>query len=79
MTLQYRSKRRGFHFYVQGQTKEVARKMFDLKVQMKLLKQEVLFDTVICTYSLEFDHYDQVPANLEPKVIEDAKRAKEEE
>ena len=31
------------------------------------------------TYSLEFDHYDQVPANLEPKVIEEAKRAKEEE
>jgi len=31
------------------------------------------------TYSLEFDHYDQVPANLEPKVIEDAKRAKQEE
>ena len=26
------------------------------------------------TYSLEFDHYDQVPANLEPKVIEDAKK-----
>ncbi|MCH8990044.1 MAG: elongation factor G [Chloroflexi bacterium] len=31
------------------------------------------------TYSLEFDHYDQVPANLEPKVIEEAKRAKAEE
>ena len=31
------------------------------------------------SYRLEFDHYDQVPANLEPKVIEDAKRAKEEE
>ena len=31
------------------------------------------------TYSLEFDHYDQVPANLEPKVIEEAKRAKQEE
>ncbi|PKB71386.1 MAG: hypothetical protein BZY87_05895 [SAR202 cluster bacterium Io17-Chloro-G6] len=30
-------------------------------------------------YTLEFDHYDQVPANLEPKVIEDAKRAKEQE
>ncbi len=29
------------------------------------------------TYTLEFDHYDPVPANLEPKVIEDAKRAKE--
>ncbi|PKB78945.1 MAG: elongation factor G [SAR202 cluster bacterium Io17-Chloro-G9] len=31
------------------------------------------------SYSLEFDHYDPVPANLEPKVIEEAKRAKEEE
>ena len=31
------------------------------------------------SYSMEFDHYDQVPANLEPKVIEDVKRAKEEE
>ena len=31
------------------------------------------------SYSLEFDHYDQVPANLEPKVIEDVKRAKEAE
>ena len=31
------------------------------------------------SYSLEFDHYDQVPANLEPKVIENAKRAKEAE
>ena len=31
------------------------------------------------SYSLEFDHYDQVPANLEPKVIEEAKRAKEAE
>ena len=31
------------------------------------------------SYSMEFDHYDQVPTNLEPKVIEDVKRAKEEE
>ena len=31
------------------------------------------------SYSMEFDHYDQVPANLEPKVIEEAKKAKEEE
>ena len=28
------------------------------------------------TYSLEFDHYDQVPPNLEIKVIEEAKREK---
>ncbi|PKB59347.1 MAG: hypothetical protein BZY83_02380 [SAR202 cluster bacterium Casp-Chloro-G2] len=31
------------------------------------------------TYSLVFDHYDQVPPNLESKVIEDAKRAREQE
>ena len=31
------------------------------------------------SYSMEFDHYEQVPANLEPRVIEEAKRAKEED
>ena len=56
MTLQYRSKRRGFHFYVQGQTKRVAERLYKLKIDMKLLKQEVLFDTVICTYHLDFDN-----------------------
>lgn len=56
MTLQYRSKRRGFQFYVQGQTKELAKQLFGTKVQMKLQKQEVVFDTVICTYTLEFDN-----------------------
>lgn len=30
-------------------------------------------------YELEFDHYEQVPANIEQRVIEDAKRAREEE
>ena len=30
-------------------------------------------------YTLEFDHYEQIPANLEPRVIEEAKRAKEQE
>ena len=30
-------------------------------------------------YKLEFDHYEQVPNNIEQKVIEDAKRAKEED
>ena len=30
------------------------------------------------TYSLEIDHYEPVPQNIEQKVIEDAKRAKEE-
>ena len=31
------------------------------------------------TYTLEFNHYDQVPPNLEAKIIEDAKRDKLEE
>ena len=30
-------------------------------------------------YSLAFDHYDPVPPNIEPRVVEDAKRAREEE
>ena len=31
------------------------------------------------SYTLAFDHYDPVPPNLEPRVIEEAKRAREEE
>ena len=31
------------------------------------------------SYRLEFDHYDPVPTNLEPKVIEEAKRVREQE
>ena len=30
-------------------------------------------------YSMTFDHYEQLPANLEPRVIDEAKRAREEE
>ncbi len=30
-------------------------------------------------YSMEYDHYEPVPANLEPRVIEEAKRLREEE
>ena len=56
MTLQYRSKRRGFHFYVQGQTIQIAKELFKIPSTMKMLKQEVLFDTVIVTYDLKFDN-----------------------
>ncbi len=31
------------------------------------------------SYSMEYDHYEPVPANLEPKVIEEAKRLREED
>ena len=30
-------------------------------------------------YNLEFDHYETVPNNLEQRVIDDAKRVREEE
>ena len=56
MVLQYRSKRRGFLYYVQGQTKEIGKQLFKLPIQMKVSKQEVLFDTVIVTYNLQFDN-----------------------
>ena len=56
MVLQYRSKRRGFHFYVQGQTMEIGKQLFKLPITMKITKQEVLFDTVIVTYDLMFDN-----------------------
>jgi len=31
------------------------------------------------SYSMEYDHYEPVPANLEPRVIEEAKRLREED
>ena len=35
---------------------EWSHRLYKLKIDMKLLKQEVLFDTVICTYHLDFDN-----------------------
>ena len=59
LSLQYRSKRRGFHFYVQGQLLEIGNKIYKKEIKqisVKLLKQEVLFDTVIVSYELTFDN-----------------------
>ena len=56
MVLQYRSKRRGFLYYVQGQIIEIGKQFFKLPIKMKVTKQEVLFDTVIVTYDLQFDN-----------------------
>ena len=54
--MQYRSKRRGFHNYVKGQIKAVGKKVYGLQIGIKLEKQEVVFDTVICTFNLDFDN-----------------------
>ena len=52
MVLQYRSKRRGFHFYVQGQTMEIGKQLFKLPIQMKITKQDLkaTFNAVINMY-----------------------------
>ena len=82
MKLQYRTRRRGFHFYVQGQVlglvkaltilnaiyfdipqiKELSKLLFMKagrmtdKVDAKLKKQEIVFDTAVFHFELEFDN-----------------------
>merc|ERR1719228_134943 len=58
MTMEYRSKRRGFQYYVQGQVKEIS-KNFAVeikKLEIELKKQEVIFDTVVSTYDMKFEN-----------------------
>merc|ERR1719323_2286817 len=60
--MQYRTRRKGFHFYVQGQVKELAKmlfqhtKQFDNKLDCKLKKQEIVFDTAVFHYELTFQN-----------------------
>ncbi|XP_040580131.1 soluble guanylate cyclase 88E isoform X2 [Lepeophtheirus salmonis] len=54
MILQYRSKRRGFQYYVLGQIKAISKLIFSLDIDITLQKMEVIYDTVICTYDLKF-------------------------
>merc|ERR1719422_761928 len=58
MTMEYRSKRRGFQFYVQGQIKELSKNFATeiKKLDIELKKQEVVFDTVVTTYELKFEN-----------------------
>merc|ERR1719219_733338 len=61
--MQYRTRRRGFHFYVQGQVKELAKmlfhhtKQFENKLDCKLKKQEIVFDTAVFHYELTFQNH----------------------
>lgn len=50
LTLVYRSKRRGYSYYTIGQMKEISKVYFRLDLQMKLIKQEIQFDTVFVKY-----------------------------
>merc|ERR1711962_40645 len=69
MLMEYRSKRRGFQYYVQGQVKEIS-KNFDLeikKLEIVLKKQEVVFDTVVNTFEMKFENlgFNEMIANAE--------------
>ncbi|XP_024941625.1 soluble guanylate cyclase 88E isoform X2 [Cephus cinctus] len=56
LTLHYRSKRRGFVYYTMGQIREVARHFYHKELQIELVREEVLFDTVHVTFHLTFDN-----------------------
>ncbi|XP_034937770.1 soluble guanylate cyclase 88E [Chelonus insularis] len=56
LTLHYRSKRRGFVYYTMGQIREVARHFYHKDLQIELVREEVLFDTVHVTFQLTFDN-----------------------
>merc|ERR1719334_395800 len=62
LMMQYRTRRRGFHYYVQGQVKEIAKMLFlntgqlDNKLDCKLKKQEIVFDTAVFHYELTYDN-----------------------
>merc|ERR1719244_175464 len=62
LMMQYRTRRRGFHYYVQGQAKEIAKLLFvntgqlDNKLDAKLKKQEIVFDTAVFHFELTYDN-----------------------
>jgi len=62
LMMQYRTRRRGFHYYVQGQVKEIAKCLFintgqlDNKLDAKLKKQEIVFDTAVFHFELTYDN-----------------------
>merc|ERR1711936_31976 len=68
MMLQYRTRRRGFHYYVQGQVKEIAKMLFIASARMtdKLKRQEIVFDTAVFHFDLEFNNqgYSQFKAEM---------------
>merc|ERR1719309_897974 len=62
LMLQYRTRRRGFHYHVQGQVKEIGKLLFlnagdvSNKLEAKLKKQEIVFDTAVFHFELKFNN-----------------------
>ena len=61
MTMEYRSKRRGFQYYVQGQVKELSKNFAQeiKKLEIELKKQEVIFSNSLfcCVFFWEGAEY----------------------
>ena len=48
--LKYRSNRRSFGYYVIGQMKTIAKKLFNTELRMKQLRTEAIFNVAVITY-----------------------------
>merc|ERR1711953_957433 len=75
VTMEYRSKRRGFQYYVQGQIKELSKNFANeiKKLEIELKKQEVVFDTVVTYFELKFENkgYERMKA-MQAEMKQDA-------
>ncbi|KAG8193603.1 hypothetical protein JTE90_000236 [Oedothorax gibbosus] len=56
LTLHYRSTRRGFLWYTIGQIREVGRHFYQTEVEIEVLKEETIFDTLHVMMRLTFDN-----------------------
>ncbi|GFQ66235.1 soluble guanylate cyclase 88E [Trichonephila clavata] len=56
LTLHYRSTRRGFLWYTIGQIREVGRHFYQTDVEIEVLKEETIFDTLHVMMQLTFDN-----------------------
>ena len=63
LQLHYRSKRRGFVHYTMGQLKAVAETFYKINLDIKVLDQEVKFDTLHVSFQLTFDNKSTVVVN----------------
>ncbi|XP_077552282.1 soluble guanylate cyclase 88E-like [Haemaphysalis longicornis] len=64
LTLHYRSTRRGYLWYTVGQIKEVGRHFYSTDVDVEILKEESIFNTLHVIMRLNFDNMAYQPPSL---------------
>ncbi|CAG0881314.1 unnamed protein product [Darwinula stevensoni] len=74
LTLHYRSKRRGFVYYTMGLITTVGEHFYNTQVQIEVVKEEVLYDTVHVTFQLAFHNRGfgedvNLPSSREEKLL----------